>query len=860
MLKHLTDTIVQISILPFSDERFLEKDFFHDLLKSKKIYVDYENMKESTYQQVKEKYHVSNIDSIHMLIEKYYPIKLFQNNQRNSSQILMERLNDISTCFISQRNGEFSLKYWRNDTYEKLFEAFDGFNKIELWNSFSRHFCMDVLVANYLLENGMDKYQYLNGYYWLINIGDLQLDGILKKGVSETHLHMSAGIYFSTMWENLLQITNSSVEKHPFLKEVNRNQYVEEIYQASLFRIFSSKFLSMRRNDKTLNFECFLKHSQGSIQYDVIYSIIKRKQESLIKDYKETYDVFLKEYGTVENLLLDERIHTTPENVFLFESLKYLKTDNDQVYGRLFWRYITLKNIIYQGVTQSNNCSGLLYFQKYFRKATSVVMNTEEYYKSILLNQIYNNYLTKLEVRISPPSVHTNNKKSIKRQMCDYLIQILSIYKKLVSNPYLENRVPQFGMVIHFVKQKDRTFFEKCWCLDETNRYHYFYGKMQKEYLQLVEEIKDLRQNIPELADYIVGIDAASIENNVEPWVFAPIYQAARDSKMKLCNLNAGLQPIKNLGFTYHVGEDFRHILSGLRHIDEVVEHFGYHAGDRIGHGIALGIDVEHWYEANRIVMMPRIEYMENLLWLWGIGKKLHIDFSYLEREILKLADCIYCNLQGINVYLLWKAYQSRFQLFTPEPNYMLYIGACNTNDNVPSDICKRIDRSKQLFWDEKALAHSYHCKCYLERMYEVIQVKVEKSELDMIRDCQKYMREKISSNGIVVETNPSSNLSIADIERLFEHYIISLNQKGLEDAKSDGLIITVNSDDPAVFNTSTSNELAYMFYLLLDKGYSRDTILEWINKVRQWGVDTSFVGDDTKDVKKIDRVIEKLR
>ena len=179
--------------------------------------------------------------------------------------------------------------------------------------------------------------------------------------------------------------------------------------------------------------------------------------------------------------------------------------------------------------------------------------------------------------------------------------------------------------------------------------------------------------------------------------------------------------------------------------------------------------------------------------------------------------------------------------------------------ERIPSDICKRLDRSKQLFWDDKGLAHSYHCKCYLERMYEVIQVKVEESELSLIKECQKYVRDKISRNGIVVETNPTSNLSISDIERLFEHYILELNQKGLESAKGDGLILTVNSDDPAVFNTSTSNELAYMFYLLLDKGYSRDTILQWINKVRQWGVDTSFVAENTKNIETIDAIIEKL-
>ena len=863
MMKRITDTIAKISILPYSDKRFLQQDVFQCLLDSKNIYKDYETFKENTYKQIQEKYHIWNYDSISMMIEKYYPIRFFTNNKmQTSSDILMTRLDEIATCFISQRNGEFSLKYWRNNTYDRLFEAYDGFNKIELWNTFNRQFCMDILVADYLLENGMDDYAYLNGYYWLINIGDLQLDGILKKGVSETHLHLSAGMYFSTIWENLMEINSSNIESHPLLDEINRESFTLYLYQSSIFRLFVSSFLRAWRIQEKLTFATFIENYESKdFAKEIIRTIkgiMQHTSEEKSVNYKELYTRLRKKNGTIEEMLLDASVHTTPENVFLFECLKYLKATRDSFLAPMFWRYIVTKNIIYQGVTQNNNCSGLLYFQRYFRKAATLHFNESEYYlRTILLNQICNNHLTKLEVRVSPPL--PGGEKSVKRQMCDYMIDILRVYKEILLDKNLKDRTPELGMVIHFVKSKDKRFFEKCWCLEDVSKWQYFYGKLQKDYLQIVKELCAIRQEIPELADYIVGIDAASVENNMEPWVFAPIYQNARDSKNKISNPYLSFKPIKNLGFTFHVGEDFRHVISGLRHIDEVVEHFGYHAGDRIGHGIALGIQVEQWYENNRIVMMPRIEYMENLLWIWGIGKELTIDFSYLEREILKLADEIYRNLQGITVYSLWKSYQQRFQQFEPDPNYMTQIGACNMEERIPSDICKRLDRSKQLFWDDKGLAHSYHCKCYLERMYEVIQVKVEESELSLIKECQKYVRDKISRNGIVVETNPTSNLSISDIERLFEHYILELNQKGLESAKGDGLILTVNSDDPAVFNTSTSNELAYMFYLLLDKGYSRDTILQWINKVRQWGVDTSFVAENTKNIETIDAIIEKL-
>lgn len=33
------------------------------------------------------------------------------------------------------------------------------------------------------------------------------------------------------------------------------------------------------------------------------------------------------------------------------------------------------------------------------------------------------------------------------------------------------------------------------------------------------------------------------------------------------------MEDTQSLGFTFHPGEDFRHILSGLRRVDEAVEH-----------------------------------------------------------------------------------------------------------------------------------------------------------------------------------------------------------------------------------------------------------------------------------------------
>lgn len=68
--------------------------------------------------------------------------------------------------------------------------------------------------------------------------------------------------------------------------------------------------------------------------------------------------------------------------------------------------------------------------------------------------------------------------------------------------------------------------------------------------------------------------------------------------------------------------------------------------------------------------------------------------------------------------------------------------------------------------------------------------------------------------------------------------YLISIIQKQLQSlAPSENTPGYVNK-----LRTVISNELTYIFYLLQYKGYSRDGILEWIEKIRNWGLDTSFI------------------
>ena len=127
----------------------------------------------------------------------------------------------------------------------------------------------------------------------------------------------------------------------------------------------------------------------------------------------------------------------------------------------------------------------------------------------------------------------------------------------------------------------------------------------------------------------------------------------------KLLRNNGNLLESQTIGFTYHVGEDFRDILSGLRSVYEVIENLNFIKGDRIGHGIVLGIDIGRWYENNQVVYLERFEYLKNLIWEWNVSRKMKIegkydidgDMTFIEDEIFRVSKKIFGFVEGMTVY-----------------------------------------------------------------------------------------------------------------------------------------------------------------------------------------------------------------
>lgn len=857
------DKMLNIIFSPIRNSEFFENDIFQNSNSR-------EDILNKIYPILNKEVSILNLDEIDLIFEKYYPC--FEDGKISSEKRYLDLLKKISQSFLSHRDGEISFKYWSSE--KDIFQSCEGVEKVLIWSSLNRTIPTDILGVLFLKDNGFRELESLDGFYSNIKLEDNQLCSVLKKGISETHLHASASTDFYNSWKNLMSSSNlDSLNSIQLFDKVLGNEVDIKKYRvlAAIYRLLMGIYLTERFNlsEENQKFERYLESERKDILYEILHTNLKDKP---VEELKILFSKLREEIISKSNLKVEgleslrnadilrylwkdwnlEAIKTNDENIFLMESLAYIDLKEDDLFLEYFFNYLKIKNIFFKIMTQGNRIKGLDNFVSYFSRSTKIGSDIDKYWwEHRMRSQFKDENLKKVEFRISPNANLGNMKND--------LYDLLSAYKK-VLNEYKYDSIafPKVGVIYHFIKCKDKSNLEKCWHRKQKEKLEHgllSFNKNIREYEKEKENILKLRK-IPNLSKYIVGIDGASIENNTEPWVFTSVYESIRDSQNGYRD-DEGSR-IQSLGFSFHAGEDFRHIITGIRRIEECLKYFKYHTGDRIGHGIALGVDVRKWCEKHSLVILPRGEYFENLIWMWGQCKEISygIDIGFLERKILDTAHEIYGKIDGVTIYNLWEMYCRKFSEFkiegVPSDEYSLCdLKNITCDDRFETVLCLK-DRNER--WTAGRLLKAYHCEKYLVKMREPIEVRVKKQEVKFFIELQKLILQKVARDGIIIETNPTSNMAIGELKSIFEHYILNLNKLEYKEMGEDYnyLMVSINSDDPSVFNSTLSNEFAYIYYSLVNEGYQKELVLKWMDKIREYGINSSFIRDRSETIKEV--------
>lgn len=591
------------------------------------------------------------------------------------------------------------------------------------------------------------------------------------------------------------------------------------------------------------------------------------------------------------------------ERYFLYKMFQraYQENAGEEYQLNLFYAYLVIKENLRSEIIQVNDRIGFRNFQRYDRRKGlllehSLLENTV--LKMAIEDTLSDVWLRHLEVRIVPRNTVRENVEYIRRidgmgelhqsrqgrESKEYICQNQNhdrndLYRAWPNNDCKghtrrnnkeDNNVSgdlrdRYYYVYHFVKEMDDTP-EKCY------RYSCRHERKRAQIKQQACCITGLRERYPAEGKRVLGVDACSMEIGCRPEVFAQAFRYLKNHCVIDDWKSDEERELPQLKITYHVGEDFLDIVDGMRAIDEAIHFLNLNCGDRLGHVLALGIDVEDYYrEKNNVICLPKQDYLDNLAWIYNritkyrLGTELNNLRNYVERQFSRYFGEVYGNLSQRHNYNI-RTYFEAWRLRGDKPEYYKFgkfnrpvwhtetEGAYRSYDSYAVNYQYPANYKLR---EIEAVAYLYHVYHYDKN----VKIQGRENKEFIIPECwiegvgmlQKKLQEEIAMRGISIESNPSSNYMVSLIDSYENHPIVKWYNNHLTNdleslAQCPQLSVSINTDDKGCFSTSLRNEYALMACALeqaKDKNgrprYSRTMIYEWLDEIRKMGNLQSF-------------------
>lgn len=637
-----------------------------------------------------------------------------------------------------------------------------------------------MLWNEHTLEDGLET-DYINR--WLIpNVAFTtypspyipQLNELLEQGgFTDLHMHLNGALETDLTWQdflrNPLEIKNE-LDKAYFIEKV-KEQYVQSSMLANPDRLYN--LLKTASVIRYLLY-CYAYETDIPNEFASFEDLLNKVADGqILSGYYSKHPLELILGNGVESHYL--------ECVFYIKILQQmsLKPDDDTLSG-LFHYYLLILGLTNKMLVQQPSNYGFEEFQKITLNGLREYSESKSYFRRFAQlsgNQLRNVKL--LEGRFSPKDNQSKNEAIIG---C-----IFNGWKEL-RKTQLERNQPESALrlVAHFIKRKETHD-------DSQIRYKHF----REDIDHRADLLLQILQDNTSLSKSVLGIDAAASEFDTPPEVFAPTYRKLRSGGYR--------------HFTYHAGEDFFHVLSGLRTIYEAITFLDLRRCDRIGHATAAGIPIALW--KNNIgdkMLIKKGEHLDNLIFAYHMisqkdNERLKSFLPMLSLRIDELGYEIYQDYYPVSMHM--KAWQMRYM----NPSDVVY-----ATDNEPV----------------KMLFTYYHKKEIAARYDEIEEIDTydvlgeeQLTELQLMLLAEMHRRE------IVIETLPTSNVVIGshhnfNTYHLYNWYLWKKAGKPLPP-------IVVGTDDIGIFATNIYNEYCNIFcQFVYGKGMNTDEVTLFLKEL----------------------------
>lgn len=615
-----------------------------------------------------------------------------------------------------------------------------------------------------------------------------------NKGFNDLHVHLNGVTEMDGVWQNLFYERDKNLLE--ITQKISDDSFKQQLEQINIFDrndIFSVKSLLDRALIIRDDF------------FDIIFgkNVPKNKNADSISGSHSFRNIFTDSDLEIEFPNKEIRYEVLMFYVVLINIRKGMASEK---LSSLLYEYLLIYGFFSEILLHNQEEFGFEQFQNITKN--EVRKNVDEFQ----LNKFYqlsgndDDFLNFIEFRFSP-------KDNIDKQV-ELLNKIDADWNKFIANKNISRqnalRVSNYKLIAHFIKKYDKyqnnNKFEDS--IKNDIRYYELRNELETKCEKLISTIRNFGEK-----NRITAVDAASSEFDTPPEVFAPVFKKLRES-------NA----VRH--FTYHAGEDFYHILDGLRAIYEAIIFLDLQHGDRIGHASASGTDINTWADIlMKELVIPQGIYLDDLIFVHCFILEQKIESLYtklpmIEIKIQEISRKIYN--KSYELEDLTSAWKKRFL----DPRYIKEREFDRTLLGVPNDKYKSVDKI------DFELISLYNKKKTYKKYKEPIEIDCfeifDTNELTLI---QKEMLAFMHKREIVIEALPTSNLRIGYHRKLKSYQLFNWYQWKIDGNPIPPIVL--GTDDPGIFQTNIYNEYSMLYcYLVYEKGLTRSDVIKFIQDI----------------------------
>ncbi len=633
-----------------------------------------------------------------------------------------------------------------------------------------------------------------------------------RVGLNECHLHLHACMPPELSW--LMALSRLDAYAHSLMKA--DQQQLRALFTAVHPALTAEKMVNRMRLAQFLRLELLNAESESDIRTASLRMIEQYRLHVLHPD--ESYTIADMNHPCVTIEQMEDSEQTLWKKLFFWAENNVPNIDYVLFFAHL---YLLIQNDFLQLCRMNESNKGLPAFRVRAHHSCFGA-SLSDYYSRVFTQMLKSSFVKKdtcIEIRITP---------AVFDQWAERLEQQ---WRSCCAKMGVEH--PNLILTVHFLKRMKGIYSP--WSMDKvSDSFAAARERLKDECGSLIKKVRSLCQR----CDVGISIDGAGNELQFSPDIMAPIF--------RLFEQETGISYK-----TYHCGEDFYHLISGIRTVYEGVVFLELKHGNRIGHATAIGIPPKRWREdIPELLVVKQGEWLLNLIFAWIIlSESNHDAVLKIEQAMLPIAMKIfepeYCDVP-VHVHSLSAFYDAR----------MLDVSSLNEVLESNNGWFANAEEERVMEFREhrgvcglKLYRHWLHDRYSISEQNKLIEVKRDFLDTDTLLLLQQRVQHLINKRNVVLEALPVSNVRISQYQDMRQHHILRwMGVPGHALPGDEVMTVCIGSDDPGIFVSDIKNEFYHIFANLRGEGLTPDECMKYIKRLNHAGRVYSFREKIIKD------------